>query len=269
MECSAIYEIRLFGLPDPSIGPVTQFDFRIQSCCSLPSLLLSPDDAYLPSCVEGWVAGHGLSVPVRNLALHPLTLLKARIVTSDGLQVFDHSRLDKCLHPGQNFLLPLRAKQRRPLKATTFTVSIHFVPDDNPSTHVSQASCTLNLSHREHGQPYAFTYIDHNATYQRAIARSPRDTKTVVPPILALHGAGVKLSPDDEFSSAIPQQAHAWVGTLVFFFFPDLATDMHYRSFGRPEDGHGGSIGTVVHCRVPFLPSVNLQSLVMAGLLQP
>lgn len=169
------------------------------------------EHAVLPDSVEGWLAGHGLSLPVRNLSQDACKLQSFAVRLGDDPVHMAHQDLCVSLRPGQAYLLPIPFKQRRATDAEKVHIRVVYCTDAQPQEHMALGLSVPLIRRHSRSEPYNFTYRDQDGTFQMAVAVAPEDGSVRAYPILALHGAGVDLRAGDEFSTSLSPQRHSWV----------------------------------------------------------
>ncbi|THH31747.1 hypothetical protein EUX98_g2437 [Antrodiella citrinella] len=212
---SGDYEIRLFG--DPIARKSQIPELRITAAVEIdeltPALALEESHHVVPDFVGGWAFGSALGVGLRSIDGW-WTITNVSLV-SDIAAVFNVQLLKETrLAPSQTRILPLRLIQTGVFKGPTIQFELTAASSHSTTT----IPITLTVNHHSQWRTDAFSYL--TATFFFATSMPTafivippihKNEKRILPPVLALHGAGVDVINMPFFAEALPRQKRSWV----------------------------------------------------------
>ncbi|KAI0798096.1 hypothetical protein C8Q75DRAFT_34633 [Abortiporus biennis] len=217
---SGDYEIRLFGDPlvSNSTVPKLQLDISVALQDSTESLKVIDSHSIVPDFVDGWAFGGVIGIEIQ--ALDDWWEITSGRSEEDNLELvlppsFLHPLV---IAPSQTRIIPLRIRQSKPISKTTRTISVKL--NASGSSGSIEISTSLDIRHNDHWhsrntQSLIATYVHANFMATAFAVKPPTDTKSTgtnstVPPILALHGAGVEIFDNNFWIDALPSQKYSW-----------------------------------------------------------
>ncbi|KAH8102881.1 hypothetical protein BXZ70DRAFT_1006072 [Cristinia sonorae] len=212
---SGDYEIRLFGDPvfkRNSEVPELQISLKVSIEEPTPQLVLQESHHVRPDFVDGWAFGDAVGVGLRSVDGW-WTVTNATVVSeSIHIELLRETRLA----PTQTRVIPLRLSQTSASVDTELNIELTATfPSSNDAV---QISVTLPVTH--HAQWKAETFSVLRSTYFFAssmpttfLAIPPifQNKDPILPPVLALHGAGVDIINMPFWAEALPRQKHSWI----------------------------------------------------------
>jgi predicted esterase len=187
-----------------------------------------PDDTILPEMMDGVLVSPMASVSIKNSYIPEFFESQGKMTDGPGwkqilrIQIRDEKSQEIpakiatlytiMLAPGQTAAIPFRfLKQVVPKKVTIDVILL----DLDTESLVGVPIGTFEFVERKWGDVYKFTMEGYDTAIQYAYVKPPRIsclafTNRKCPVIVALHGAGVKVS-EPAWLDAIAQQDHAWV----------------------------------------------------------
>ncbi|RPD65838.1 hypothetical protein L226DRAFT_566346 [Lentinus tigrinus ALCF2SS1-7] len=220
---SGDYEIRLFG--DPRHGgtevPKLSITLTVGIEEGSPLLPVIRDTSHDISCdfVDGWAFGDAIGVGIRSLKdWWAVTSVKLSGGLSEDIELA--LLQDTRIAPSQTRIVPLKLTQTKAVLSDRLDFTVQLQSNDSTTTEEIRVSIPIRQHARwtsAEATPTALkaSYFFGTSMPTSFLVSPPAESSagSFVPPILALHGAGVDIfAPESEFwVNAIPQQRHSWV----------------------------------------------------------
>ncbi|KAI0646781.1 hypothetical protein C8Q79DRAFT_907130 [Trametes meyenii] len=210
---SGDYEIRLFG--DPR-GDAPKLSITVTVDIEEPEHAIVRDSSHDVSCdfVDGWAFGDAVGVGL--LSVDGWWTVKDITPAHELLGLLRETRIAPC----QRRIVPIKLTQTQPIDIDELQFTLTIVSPES-LTSVDVAIPVRNRAHwsladGESDSIKASYFFATSAPTAFVVAPPNKpNAGAILPPILALHGAGVEiLEPEHDFwIRAIPRQEHSWIIT--------------------------------------------------------
>ncbi|KAF8636685.1 hypothetical protein AX17_003490 [Amanita inopinata Kibby_2008] len=213
---SGDYEVRLFGDPraNGSEVPVQSIKILIRPEDPLEEIAHDSTQDIVCDFVEGFAFGTTIGFGLRSIAGW-WTVKNVVLETPSQTGTFDLDLITEIrIAPSQTRVVPLAVTQRAPIDSSELWLSVTL--DHNGIAK----NITLVLPVRQVARWNTAEYKPLKATYSYAssmptlfIAIPPKfeNRERQIPPVLALHGAGVDVTQQDFWANALPRQSYSWI----------------------------------------------------------
>ncbi|KAI0670663.1 hypothetical protein C8Q78DRAFT_1070204 [Trametes maxima] len=213
---SGDYEIRLFG--DPR-GDLPKLSITLTVDIEEPEHAIVRDSTHDVSCdfVDGWAFGDAVGIGL--LSVDGWWIVKDVAPAHDlrgyaQLELLQETRIA----PGQRRIVPIKLTQTQPIDTDKlrFTLSIVSAESQTSIDVVIPVRNKPNWSLVDgESDSIQASYFFATSTPTAFVVAPPNkpNADAILPPILALHGAGVEILEHDFWIRAIPRQEHSWIIT--------------------------------------------------------
>ncbi|KAM5531823.1 hypothetical protein V8D89_014522 [Ganoderma adspersum] len=213
---SGDYEIRLFGDPRSILGtevPKLSVTLTVGIQDTVSTIVRDESHDVVGDFVDGWAFGNAIGIGLRSLdgwwAVTGATVNSAENLT---VSLLEKSRIA----PTQTRVIPVILAQTGPVYLDELEIILTLKSGDSES----EVYVTIPLAHHPQWSSESVPASGIKATFfygtsmpAAFLVAPPKEPPAVpLPPILALHGAGVDVFSGGRFwIQALPRQAHSWI----------------------------------------------------------
>ncbi|KIM87649.1 hypothetical protein PILCRDRAFT_815224 [Piloderma croceum F 1598] len=214
---SGDYEIRLFGDPraySASDTPVLSINVAVEVENPVEKVVWDPSQDVTCDFVDGFVFGDAFGFGLRSVDGW-WTVKSVTLASDQDGSILLHLLSETRIAPTQTRIVPLRIIQSKQFLAKELRINVTAVSDTFTPTLIS---LSFPIHHHSKWTSSSFKPIKASYFFAESMPtpfvvlppRQPNDGEPR-PPILALHGAGVKILEQSFWADSLPRQQHSWV----------------------------------------------------------
>ncbi|KAL8791360.1 MAG: hypothetical protein Q9195_005898 [Heterodermia aff. obscurata] len=176
-------------------------DIRLEAAISRGSLAVLEEKLIVPDIVNGILASHLASIPVRNESQTNINIMGIECV-DQAFGIVMAAKPSVQLSPGQSRPLSFRLAFSK-VSVTVLKFRLKYTTDDQSPAISYTRVVIYQLDLRDQREPHKFTFLHPSNTISYAILRPPSQLATLTaaanvawPVVVNLHGAGLEADSD-------------------------------------------------------------------------